>query len=108
MARFDGLQKNLLNWKLSRPKIYGSFKPGVANMNEPGALRMGADCQRLRFSLREDIPSVIRIAQAIVSTEVKEAYDCLSTITSITSRPHSEVEAAPRPNLDFQIAMFFT
>ena len=67
---------------------------------------MGADCQRLRFSLREDIPSVMRIAQAIVSTEVKEAYDCLSSITSITSRPHSEVEAAPRPNLNFQIAMF--
>lgn len=106
IARLDGLQRSLLNWKLSRPKIYGSFRPGQIKTNDAGALRMGADCERLRFSLREDIPSVMRIAQAIVSTEVKQAYDCLSIVPSTTKKPHSNARTRSGPSLDFQIAMF--
>ena len=106
MARLDGLQRSLLSWKLSRPKIFGTFIPAATNMQDPGALRVGADCERLRFNLREDIPSLLRVAQAVVETEVEEAYECLSVVPSFTKKSAAKATRSSAPTLDLQIAMF--
>ena len=106
MARVDGLQRSLLRWDLSRPKIYGSFKPASKVTKDRPALRMGADCERLRFGLLDDIPAVLRVAQAVVGTEVQEAYQCLAAIPSTVASKPSTARTGSELSIDLHIAMF--
>ena len=106
MARLDGLQHSLLSWKLSRPKIYGSFQLHVPNEQAAAAFRMGADCDRLRFNLREDIPSVLRVVQAVVKHEVQEAQECLAAIPQSLTKGSKTKRPSPAAPIDFHIAMF--
>ena len=107
MARLDSLQKSLLVWRLSGPKICGSVLPPDMSTAKPGTVKVGAACEKLRFNLKEDIPTLMRVAQKVIDKEVREAHGRFSEIRLPARKPFQR-EAMPSisPQIDVHLAMF--
>ena len=90
MAKIDGLQKTLLSWKLTSPKIYGSVLNSIAGQDPAVMLRMGAACERLRFNLKEDVPAIMGVVQQVIEVEVRAVHQQLLHL------PHDDLEAVER------------
>ncbi|RMZ92046.1 hypothetical protein DV736_g686, partial [Chaetothyriales sp. CBS 134916] len=107
MVKVDGPQRSLLGWKLCGPKLCGSVMPPDSISAKPRTVKIGAACDKLRFSLREDVPAILRMLQRLVDEEVNEAYRHFSQI----QLPRKLVYPANEPPLssshvDFHLAMF--
>ncbi|RMD40851.1 hypothetical protein DV735_g4267, partial [Chaetothyriales sp. CBS 134920] len=109
MSKLEGRQRSLLGWKLSGPKLCGSVMPPDSASAKPRTVKIAAACDKLRFSLREDIPALLGVVQRVVDQEIEEVYRQFSHI-QLPTKAESERRASESTSLpshvDFHLAMF--
>ncbi|RMZ82622.1 hypothetical protein DV738_g1485, partial [Chaetothyriales sp. CBS 135597] len=108
MLRVDGRQRSLLGWKLSGPKLCGSVMPADSASAKPRTVKIAAACDKLRFSLREDIPALLDVVQTLVDQELGDVYQRFPHIQLPRKSDPPASESAPpsSSHVDFHLAMF--
>ncbi|ETN46184.1 uncharacterized protein HMPREF1541_00368 [Cyphellophora europaea CBS 101466] len=110
MARVAGLDKELLRWKLTQPKVSGSFAPPPLEDDlgrRASTLRLGAACDKLRFKLKEDINFVMRVASAVVDKEVSQVHKLFLSSPIKAKRPRLDrTEPMTANRLQLHLAFF--